>query len=281
MSLKKLNIRPYPGEFFKWFFCFLFLFQFSFYCSAGKVDTVVIYSNSMHKTIKCVVIKPDSHKKKKNKFPVVYLLHGWAGTYSNWSVREPLLVQYADQYQCLIVCPDGNASWYFDSPVDNSFRYETHVGIEVPQFIDSAYRTIPDRYHRAITGLSMGGHGAFWLAFRHADIFGAVASMSGGVDLLESKNRFDISKRIGDSTVWNNYTVLNLIEQYPKDSLEIFFDCGIEDIFIKGNRRLNEKLLQLKIPHHYTERPGKHDWDYWKNAIPYHLLFFRRFFDKH
>ncbi|MES2773719.1 MAG: alpha/beta hydrolase family protein [Bacteroidota bacterium] len=235
----------------------------------------------MHKEIKCVVIKPDSHKKKKNKFPVVYLLHGWSGNFSNWIIKEPLLMNYADQYQCLIVCPDGAyASWYFDSPVDDSYRYETHVGIEVPKFIDSAYRTIPDRHHRAITGLSMGGHGAFWLAFRHADIFGAVASMSGGVDLLESKNKFDINKRIGDTTVWSRYTILNLIERYPKDSLEIFFDCGIEDIFIKGNRKLNEKLLQLKIPHDYTERPGKHDWNYWKNTIPYHLLFFRRFFDK-
>ncbi len=261
---------------------FLLLIFISVYGHAGKIDTVAIYSQAMHKNIPCVVIKPDAHKKKKNRFPVVYLLHGWSGNYSNWIIKEPLLVQYADQFNCIIVCPDGGySSWYFDSPIDSNYRYETHVGIEVPAFIDSVYHTIPDRKNRAITGLSMGGHGAFWLAFRHANIFGAVASMSGGVDLLESINRFDISKRIGDNiSTWNNYSIINLVEQYPKDSLNIFFDCGIEDIFIKGNRLLNEKLLQLKIPHDYTERPGKHDWIYWKNTIPYHLLFFRRFFDK-
>ena len=50
---------------------------------AGTVDTVSIYSNSMHKYINAVVIKPDSYKKKKNSFPVVYLLHGYDGWYSN------------------------------------------------------------------------------------------------------------------------------------------------------------------------------------------------------
>ncbi len=248
---------------------------------AGTVDTIFIYSQAMHKNVTCVVIKPDAYKKKKNHFPVVYLLHGWSGKYSDWIRQEPKLKNYVDEYQCLIICPDGAfGSWYFDSPLDSNFLYETNVGVEIPRFIDSAFRTIPDRNHRAITGLSMGGHGAFWLAFHHAENFGAVGSMSGGVDLMESaKYGFDISKRIGDTTHWAAYNVLNLVEHYPKDSLQIMFDCGIADIFTKGNRRLHEKLLALKIKHDYTERPGTHNWDYWRNSLSYHLLFFRRFFD--
>ena len=266
-------------------------FIYSFVCflistsalQAGTVDTVSIYSNSMHKYIKAVVIKPDSYKKIRNVFPVVYLLHGHGGDYSNWITKVPELQKYADTYRTLIVCPDGaSGSWYFDSPLDTTYKYETHVATELVNFIDKNYRTVANKNHRAITGLSMGGHGALFLALRHADVFGAAGSMSGGVDLKESKNRFDISKRIGDTILqasnWHNMTVINLIENYTNTNVKIFFDCGEKDIFINGNRRLHQKMLQLKIPHTYIERPGGHNWDYWSNAIPFQLLFFQRFF---
>jgi S-formylglutathione hydrolase FrmB len=256
-------------------------FSVSSFC--GTVDTVSIYSNGMHKYINAVVIKPDSYKKTKSSFSVVYLLHGYSGNYSNWITKVPELNTYANTYQTLIVCPDGDySSWYFDSPIDTAYRYETHIATEVVGFIDKNYRTIADKDHRAITGLSMGGHGALYLALRHADIFGAAGSMSGGVDLKESKNRFDISKRIGDTILhakeWHDLTVINLIENYTGSTVKIIFDCGNRDIFIDGNRRLHQKMLQLNMPHEYIERPGEHNWLYWSNAISYQLLFFQRFF---
>jgi S-formylglutathione hydrolase FrmB len=239
----------------------------------------------MHRYINAVVIKPDSYKKKKNSFPVVYLLHGFDGWYSNWILRVPQLIKYADQFQTLIVCPDGaKSSWYFDSPVDTTYKYETHIAMEVVDFFDKNYRTIADKNHRAITGLSMGGHGALFLALRHPGIFGAAGSMSGVVDLMESKNRFDIIKRIGDTIAhareWHDLTVINLIENYTNTGLKIIFDCGDKDIFIDGNRRLHQKMKELKIPHQYTEGPGMHNWDYWSNAIPFQIFFFKRFFDQ-
>jgi S-formylglutathione hydrolase FrmB len=267
--------------------CFLFIFLSA---KTAVVDTVSIYSNAMQKDFNCVVIKPDSYKKfirrggGKNIYPVVYLLHGYGGWYSNWLIRVPELKQYADQYNLLIVCPDGGySSWYFDSPVDTTMKYETYIGIEVPAYIDAHYHTIKNRTGRAITGLSMGGHGALFLAFRHAATFGACGSMSGGVDLNYSRNKFDIMKRIGDTIRyadnWKNYIVMNVIENYPKDSLAIIFDCGTEDFYYEANQKLHEKMLKLKIPHDYTERPGKHEWAYWRNSIQYHLLFFRNFFE--
>jgi S-formylglutathione hydrolase FrmB len=275
---------------FRWFI----LACFQVWCLSSKaaaVDTVNIYSAAMHKDFKCVVIKPDTYKKlsrrggNKNNFPVVYLLHGYGGWYSNWLIRVPELKVYADQYQLMIVCPDGgNSSWYFDSPIDSTMRYETYIGKEVPEYIDSHYSTVKNRSGRAITGLSMGGHGALFLAFRHAEIFGACGSMSGGVDLNYSRNKFDIIKRIGDTIRyadnWKKYIVKNVIENYPKDSLKILFDCGTEDFYYEANFKLHEKMLRLKIPHDYTERPGKHDWAYWRNSIQYHLLFFKNYFDK-
>jgi len=264
----------------------IFIFSIFFLNSnAASVDTISIYSAAMKKESKCVVIKPDSYKKKKNNYPVVYLLHGHAGWYANWILKVPELKDYADRYNLIIVCPDGYInSWYFDSPIDSSIRYETYIAIEVPAYIDAHYATIKNRKARAITGLSMGGHGSLFLGFRHADIFEACGSMSGGVDLRPFPNNWEISKRIGDSVScpdnWKNYSVTTVVEKYPKDSIQIIFDCGIDDFFYSVNHALHEKMLKLKIPHMYIERPGMHDWNYWANAVEYQLLFFRKFFDK-
>ncbi len=246
--------------------------------SAANVDTVSIYSNAMQKEFKCVVIKPTTYKKKKESLPVVYLLHGYSGSYSNWISRVPQLKNYADEYNLLIVCPDGGySSWYFDSPMDSAMKYETYIGKEVPEYIDTHYNTIKDRKARAITGLSMGGHGGLFLGFRHADFFGSCGSMSGGVDLSYSRNKFDVIKRIGDTIThadnWKNYSVITVVENYPKDSIHIIFDCGTEDFFYNNNHALHEKMVKLKIPHDYIERPGKHDWAYWSNAVQYQLLY--------
>jgi enterochelin esterase-like enzyme len=72
--------------------------------------------------------------------------------------------------------------------------------------------------------------------------------------------------------------VINVIENYTNTDVKIIFDCGIRDIFIEGNRRLHQKMLQLKIPHEYTERPGAHNWDYWRNSVGAELYFFSKFF---
>ncbi len=266
-------------------FVILLLVLFSLHAAAGSVDTVSIYSNAMHKEIKCIVIKPNSYKKKKNHFPVVYLLHGHGGWYSNWIIRMPSLSNLADKYQLIIVCPDGHeSSWYFDSPLDSTMKYETHVAKEVVEYTDRHFRTIPQKNKRAITGLSMGGHGAMFIALRHQDIFGAAGSMSGGFDLSYSKNSWDIMKRIGDSVRyaqnWKDYSILYLIEKYPAPQLKIMFDCGVNDFFYKSNIDLHEKMLKMKIPHDFTQRPGGHTWEYWMNSIEYHLLYFRKFFDE-
>jgi S-formylglutathione hydrolase FrmB len=163
-------------------------------------------------------------------------------------------------------------------------RFETYISKEVPSYIEAHYNTIKDRKARAITGLSMGGHGGLFLGFRHAEFFGACGSMSGGVNLYSTRNKFDLIKRIGDTIAhkenWNNLSVINIVEHYPKDSLAIIFDCGVDDFFYADNQQLHAKMVSLKIPHDYIERPGKHDWNYWANAVQYQLLFFRNYFNK-
>ncbi len=259
-------------------------FFLSSFAKAATVDTVSVFSKAMQKSWKCVVIVPDSYQQKADRFPVVYLLHGYSGKYSNWIQKVPEIKNYADKFQLMIVCPDGNYdSWYINSPVDNSNQFDTYISDEVPHFIDSAYRTLSNRDYRAITGLSMGGHGALSVAWKHSEFFSAAGSMSGVMDLSPYKGKYDIVKYFGDTLNNQNfytYSVVNLVKKAPAQTISVIFDCGVSDAFIESNRQLHKELLQLKIPHDYIERAGTHNWDYWSNAVGYQLMFFHKYFLK-
>ena len=163
-------------------------------------------------------------------------------------------------------------------------KYETNIALEIPAYIDSAYRTVANRNARAISGLSMGGHGALYLAIRHQNIFGAAGSMSGGVDFRPFPENWGIKKYLGDYAThksnWDNNVVINLVDSLQNGALAIIFDCGVSDFFIQVNRNLHQKLLDKKIDHDYIERPGEHNWPYWNNSVQYQLVFFRNYFIK-
>lgn len=261
----------------------LFILSFTLQSFAAKVDTIAVMSKAMHKTVMNVVIKPENYSAQGANLPVVYLLHGAGGNQKDWIKNDPELKEYVDRYNFIIVCPDGGkTSWYYDSPVDSSMKYETYVAKELVDYIDHTYSTVKNKSGRAITGLSMGGHGALYLSFRHQDVFGAAGSMSGGVDIRPFPNNWDISKRLGtyaqNPENWDKNTVINLLDLVKVSSLKIIFDCGVDDFFHDVNRNLHEKMLAAKIPHDYIERPGRHTWEYWKNSIKYQFVFFNDFF---
>lgn len=268
----------------KVFGCIVLFFNITIFVFAGDVDTLIVYSNAMNKDIKNVVITPDGYSKKSDTYSVVYLLHGAGGDYKRWLKVAPKLKEYSDFYNVIIVCPDGErTSWYLDSPIDSTYKYETYVSKELIASVDEKYNTKKEAKGRAISGLSMGGHGALYLAFRHTDIWGAAASMSGGVDLRPYGLRWEIQKRLGSITeypkYWEENSVINLVHLISDKKLTFQIDCGTEDFFYPDNKRLHEKLIERKIPHDYTERPGKHNTDYWRNSIKYQLLFFNDFFN--
>jgi S-formylglutathione hydrolase FrmB len=236
----------------------------------------------MHKDIKAVVVKPADYAAGK-RFPVIYLLHGFSGNYSDWIKKVPAIADLADTYHVIIVCPDGNfAGWYFDSPMNNEWKYETYVAGELINYIDKHYATLADKKHRAITGLSMGGHGALFLAFKHLDVFGAAGSMSGGVDIRQFPDSFGIEQVLGKYSEhperWEQNSVVNMLYLLKPNALAITFDCGYDDMMYASNQELHQNLLERKIPHDYTVRPGGHSWEYWSNSINYQVLFFSRFF---
>jgi S-formylglutathione hydrolase FrmB len=268
--------------------CIFILVLIGMQAIAGNVDTIQIQSNYLKKATKFVVIQPSSQGQQNNtqaRYPVVYLLNGYGGDYGQWPITTPQLKKTADELKIIFVCPDGGiGSWYFDSPIDSSIRYESYITKELVPYVDANFSTKANPKSRAITGLSMGGHGALYLAIRHSDLFGAAGSTSGGVDFRPFPNRWDIKKALGEyeqnKERWYEYTVMRQVELLKNKQLAIIIDCGIDDFFMPMNRALHEKLLQLKIDHDYIERPGEHNHIYWGSSIDFQILFFHHFFQK-
>lgn len=248
-----------------------------------QVDTITVNSASMKKDIKNVVILPADYTKQAS-FPVLYLLHGYSGRYDSWIGIKPNLPELATEKGIIIVCPDGKNNWYWDSPLNPEIRYETYVSKELVSYIDSHYKTVASKKGRAVTGLSMGGHGGLWLGIRHQDVFGACGSTSGGVDIRPFPNNWEMSKQLGSYKEhpenWDSHTVMTQLNKIQPDSLAIIIDCGTEDFFFDVNEKLHRELLYLNIKHDYITRPGVHNAAYWNNSIEHQLLFFSNFFKK-
>lgn len=262
---------------------------------AARVDTLAVPSAAMGKTYRAAVVLPASYaRNKKAHYPVLYLLHGAWGHFSDWLSKTPdkqLLHRLADQYNLIIVNPEGETfSFYLDSPVNAGSKFETYLTQEIIPAIDRAYRTVPDRKGRVISGLSMGGHGALYLSARHPDLYCAAGSMSGALDLMSFNRRLSPAEATQRAQLWapvlgsetenperfSANSVINLLDQLRRNGLPLIIDCGVDDGLIEINREVHRRLVYTNTPHDYTERPGAHTWTYWQSALPYQVLFLQQ-----
>ena len=206
------------------------------------------------------------------------MLHGFGGNYRSW-IDAVDIADLADRSQCVLVCPDGSrSSWYLNSPIDTLSQYETFVVHDVIPWVNRHLPVDSSRNGRAITGISMGGHGGLYLAIRHHGLFAAAGTISGVLDLWDTTQPRELSRRLGTTEDypdrWEEYSVINMVDSLRGVDIDIVIDCGVDDPFIDNNRAVHERLLDLGIPHDYSERPGGHTWLFWKRAVEYQMMFF-------
>lgn len=250
---------------------------------AARIDTVAVFSPGMQRDIPAVVVVPDAAAAGQ-RLPVLYLLHGYGGSHLAW-LKVTDLRPLADGFGMIFVCPDGENSWYWDSPLDPRSQFETFVSKELVDWVDARYPTIPAREGRAITGLSMGGHGALWIALRHKERFGAAGATSGGVDIRPFPDAWEMKRQLGERDEyperWDAHTVIEQVDSLKNGDLALIFDCGYEDFFYGVNLALHDKLLKRGVGHDFQVRPGGHDATYWATSLPSQLVFFHRYFRTH
>ena len=132
-----------------------------------------------------VFLPPSYSKEKSRRYPVVYALHGYSIGAGQWTheIHVPQTIEGAfaqGSREMIVVLPDSktlhNGSMYSSSITTGDF--ETFIAHDVVAYIDSHYRTIPERASRGLVGHSMGGYGATRIGMKHPDVFGALYIMS-------------------------------------------------------------------------------------------------------
>ncbi|HEY3103266.1 MAG TPA: alpha/beta hydrolase family protein [Pyrinomonadaceae bacterium] len=250
--------------------------------SSASVETIQFHSTLTGKTLPYSVILPPHYRRSlTTRYPVLYLLHGLMGHYTDW-VTKTNVADYAAQYRIIVVTPEGNDGWYTDSATVPSDKYESYFMKELIPDVQKRYRTIETRYGRAVAGLSMGGYGAVKFGLKYPESFVFAASISGSLTIATaSQNDLKYPAAIRDSIASvlgpedSGTRIANDLEFMVRSmqpsrvaSLPYFyFDCGTEDLFLGQNARFAGLLYFKKIPHEYRQLPGNHNWAYWAQRV--------------
>ena len=240
----------------------LVLFTFTAHAQKSSVQTVQCQSQLVNATLPYNVILPPGYRTSATtRYPVLYLLHGWAGHYTDWVTRTNV-ADYAAQYRIIVVMPEGNDSWYVDGAGVSSDKYESYILKELIPDVDKRFRTIQARYGRAVAGLSMGGYGAIKYGLKYPASFVFAGSMSGAFGVTRYTENEMGDKNIGPflktfGPVGSETRKANDIFEIARGlsparvaSLPYFyFDCGTEDAgqHFNPNRELSQIFLEKKI----------------------------------
>ncbi len=243
-------------------------------------DTQQLASKLMARSMPYRIILPTNYRTdEKARFAVLYLLHGLTGHYTNWTDKTKLN-DYAAKHQFIIVTPEGDNGWYSDSVSTPNDKYESYIIQELIPEIDKNYRTLADREHRIIAGLSMGGYGGLKFGLKYPDKFTLVGSFSGALGAPDwtEKTAGSIAKSMdvvfgldmaGDGRKSND--IFRLIREITPEKVQalpfIYQSCGTEDFLIANNRDFLKLLNDKKIPHAFREHPGIHDWVFWDDQV--------------
>lgn len=225
-----------------------------------------------------VIVPGEPMPGTKVKYPVIYLLHGLTGHYSNW-IDKTKLVDYAAKHKFIIVTAEGDNGWYSDSVTVVNDKYESYIVEELIPEVEKKFDALGTRENRFIAGLSMGGYGAIKFGLKYPDKFSLVGSFSGalGAAGFTAKTAGNIGKSMEaifgseDSETRKSNDIFKLIREITPEKIKtlpfIYQSCGTEDFLIQNNRDFLALLNEKKVPHEYREHPGVHDWKFWDDQI--------------
>lgn len=249
--------------------------------SLATVRTEKLASKLMGREMPYRIILPPTYSKENSseRFPVVYLLHGLTGHYDNWTdkTRVARLTGSAD---FIIVTPEGEDGWYTDSATKPNDKYDSYIVKELIPEVDKKYRTIADRDHRAIAGLSMGGFGSLKFGLKYPEMFVLAGSFSGAlgaasiteknfpgaigktIDAIFGPDGSDVRKANDPFAIVRSATP-DQIRKFPF----LYLDCGTEDFLFQNNREFDSLLIEKKVSHEFRELPGAHNWIFWDAQV--------------
>ncbi len=264
----------------------------------SRVETDSLYSSILDDYREYNIYIPQNYDVNTDKhYPIVYLLHGMNDNHRGWYERGhlldvmDLLTGSGEACEMIIVTPNaggniyaGDWNGYFNMP---GWAYEDFFFKEFIPYIESRYRVISDKEHRAIAGLSMGGGGCTSYAQKHPEMFCAAYPMSALMMIPEQNaaaparpgDKLDLLTR---SVIENNcITFITNADEQTKEALRSvkwFVDCGDDDFLLDCNIGFFQAMRAAGIPCEFRIRNGGHIWEYWNDALYISLPFFTRCF---
>jgi S-formylglutathione hydrolase len=200
----------------------------------------------------------------KARFVVLYL-HGVGLT----TLRDkPAYTRLFDELHLACVCPHGQRSWWTDracAEFDPFITPERYLLQEVVPLTHERWRLGARTV--GLLGVSMGGQGALRLAFKHPQLFPAVAGISSAIDYHDNYGQGTPLDEMYDSKEQCRQDTAPLHLHPSEYPAHIFFCVDPDDRWYRGNDRLHEKMNALGIPHEidFTTRAGGHSWDYFNH----------------
>lgn len=160
--------------------------------------------------------------------------------------------------------------------VDGSARYEDWIARDLVGYIDANLRTKSTRADRCISGLSMGGFGAFHVGLRNRNLYRSVASHSGLFDVAVEGSFWDEfrDQAFGSMEKARAASPYHFVADIPKAELPaLYHDCGTEDFLFGANEAMHARLEELGVASTYRTFPGAHTWEYWTEHLVDSLAF--------
>lgn len=247
---------------------------------ASAIRNVTFRSDALKKDMRFNIYLPKGYSDKQ-KYPVLYLIHGLGSTETMWfpdlgmEKTADKLIDEGKIKSLIMVAPQIDNSYGYNS---FSARYGDYLTEDLIGYVDSHFSTDARRESRYIGGLSMGGWAALHNAFTHPELFGKVGGHSpalwmddwsiGGSDLRFMLYPDDEVRKLRDP--------LKLAETEDLSGLSVYLDCGAQDEnkFYEGTAALFRKLRDRKVKVEYHPFTGKHSDAYWREHEADYLLFY-------
>jgi enterochelin esterase-like enzyme len=225
----------------------------------GTVHLHDYFSKPLKRLRKLRVYTPPGYEAKGGeRFPVLYLMHGTGDTEATWTdfgrahfIEDNLLAQKSS-LPMIIVMTDGHADLADEEGIGrrNLEKMEDDLMGAVVPLIDRTYRTLADRDHRAICGLSMGGFQSMFIGLRQLDSFAWVCGMSAYVPNVEA------------------LCAPALNDPKTNERLRLFWhEIGKDDFLLPQQQLFEATLAKHGIKHDFHVTEGNHSWPVWRGYL--------------
>jgi enterochelin esterase-like enzyme len=245
----------------------------------GAVRSEWYFSKTTGQIRRAFVYTPPGYDQSASRYPVLYLQHGYGEDEAGWSdqghenfILDNLIA--ANQTKAMIIVnenglpgpdfqpplaprpeqkplPIGQVARYFMNAEYATF--DKVISSDLVSFIDAKFRTLPDREHRAIAGLSMGGAQALRIGFHHLDQFAYIGAFSPAIDVT------DITKDY-DGTLANPAKLNQQLRL-------LWIGIGSDDFLLAPVKESHQTLEKAGIRHVWVESSGAHIWTVWRKYL--------------